>query len=52
MSVQVVVIPLGIWTNPDGHKDMTFMEKYGAVQVCFGEVILLGCFMDTSFLTV
>ena len=53
MSVQVVVIPLDIittWTNPDGHKDMTFTEKYEAVQVRFGEVILLCCFMDHGYI--
>ena len=27
--------------EPDGHKDRIFMEKYGAVQVCFGEVVML-----------
>ena len=45
MSVQVVVvIPLGIittWTDPYGHKDRIFMEKYGAVQVYFGKLVLL-----------
>ena len=43
MSVQVMVIPLGItttWTDPDGHKDGIFREKYRAVQVHFGEVVL------------
>ena len=44
MSVQVMVISLGIittWTDPFVHKDRIFMEKYGAVQVCFGKVVLL-----------
>ena len=27
--------------NPDEHKEGIFMEKYGVVQVCFGEVVLL-----------
>ena len=27
--------------NPDGYKDGIFTEKYGAVQVCFGKVVLL-----------
>ena len=27
--------------DPDGHKDMIFMEKYGAVQVCFCKIVLL-----------
>ena len=26
--------------NPDGHKDGTFREKYGAIQGCFDEVVL------------
>ena len=56
MSVQVMVIPSGIITtwmewyhhnldghhhNRDGHKDGIFTEKYGAVQVRFGEAVLL-----------
>ena len=27
--------------NPDRYKDGIFMEKYGAIQVGFGEVVLL-----------
>ena len=44
MSVRVMVIPVNItttWIDPDGHKDGVSMEKYGAVQVYFGEEDLL-----------
>ena len=44
MSIHVMVIPPGItttWTDPGGHKDEIFTEKYGAVEVRFGEVVLL-----------
>ena len=27
--------------DPDGHKDGIFTEKYGGVQICFHEVVLL-----------
>ena len=27
--------------NLDRHKDRVFTKKYGAIQVCFGEVVLL-----------
>ena len=44
-----MVIPLDtIWYhhNLDRHKDGIFKEKYGAVQVCFGEVVLLCSLMS------
>ena len=46
MSIQVVVTWYhhdldGHHHNPDGHKDVIFTEKYGAVQVRFGKVVLL-----------
>ena len=34
--------------NPDGHKDGIFTEKYGAVQVRFGEVVLL-CLANINY---
>ena len=30
----------------DRHNDRIFMEKYGAVQVCFGEIVLLCLYLS------
>ena len=52
---------MSIWVHPgcddtkwyhhdlDRHKEGIFTEKYGAVQVCFGEVVLLCLYYKVSY---